>query len=736
MGIIFKEETKEFHLFNPFMSYIIHILPNGHMGQLYCGKRVSTRDSYLHLFETKNRALTAYVFEDDDTFSLQHTRQEYATYGSGDILEPAFDLRKEDGSWLAHFTYQDHRIFSGKEPLAGLPATYVEEETEATSLEIRLYDAVSQTNLYLQYTIFEDRAVLTRSARFEQIGSETVRLERALSMTLDLPEADYQWLHLDGAWGRERQVTTSPLHQGTQSIYSLKGASSSEHNPFLALSRPQADEHTGEVWGFSLVYSGNFLAQVDVTPYEQARVSLGIHPHYFTWNLREGESFQTPEVVMVYSSNGFNQMSQTYHSLYSNRLVRGQWRDRERPVLLNNWEAMTFHFDEEKILQLAEKAAAVGVELFVMDDGWFGARNHDHAGLGDWTVNRNKLPRGLTGVIESIHQMGMKFGLWIEPEMVNKDSDLYRAHPDWLFHHPRHSQSQARHQYTLNLAREDVYQNIYTQLHQLLAEHEIDYIKWDMNRYMAEVYSLVHDPQEQGELFHRYILNIYRLYEALTSEFPHILFESCSSGGARFDPGMLYYAPQTWTSDDSDAIERLKIQYGTSMVYPLSSMGCHVSAVPNQQVNRMTPLSTRAHVAYFGNFGYELDLSELTPTDIKEVKEQINFYKRHRAVFQKGQFTRLLSPFTPGYTAWQVLSEAGDEVFVGVYRDMIRVNEGSCRLYLKGLEEEADYCLNGRQTYSGSHLMHAGIPLVLDEFSAGAVDFTSNLYHLVKVEKA
>ncbi|MET3557022.1 alpha-galactosidase [Streptococcus rupicaprae] len=733
MGIIFKEAQKEFHLFNDQLSYILCVLPNGHIGNLYVGKRVSTEDSYAYLLENRNRPLTTFVFEDDATFSLQHTRQEYACYGTGDVAQPAFRIDQEDGSSLSHFVFESFRIFPGKEALDGLPATYVEEEEEATSLEISLVDRVTETRLYLLYTIYEKRSVVTRSARFEQCGPQTIRLSRAMSMNLDLPDDQYDWLHLDGAWSRERHLVKNRLHPGIQSVYSLKGASSAEHNPFIALLRPTADEHQGEVLGFSLVYSGNFLAQVDVSTYQQTRVMLGIHPERFSWELRSGESFQTPEVVMVYSDGGLNQMSQAYHALYRQRLARGVWRDKERPILLNNWEAMTFDFDEKRILTLAQQAADVGVELFVMDDGWFGQRNHDRAGLGDWTVNLEKLPNGLTGIIDKVHAMGMRFGLWIEPEMVNKDSQLYRKHPDWIFHHPKRSQSHGRHQFTLDLSREEVYQNIYGQLHGLLSEHAIDYIKWDMNRYMAEVFSTAQDRERQGEVFHRYILNLYRLYEQLTNEFPHILFESCSSGGARFDPGMLYYAPQAWTSDDTDAFERLSIQYGTSVVYPLSAMGCHISEVPNQQVHRTTPLSTRANVAYFGAFGYELDLSELSPEELEQVKEQIVFYKGARRTFQYGTFTRLLSPFDGSHTAWQVLSEDGQEGFVGVYRGLLRANEGNYRLYLKGLDAQASYRVDGEEVYSGLSLMYAGLPLSLDSFEGGVADFTSKLYRLEKL---
>lgn len=735
MPISYKETTQEFHLFNDDISYIFHVLPNGHLGNLYYGKRLNEEASYLRLREYGHRPLTSYVYEEEPAFSLQHTRQEYACYGTTDFALPAFEVEQADGSRLSHFVYQSHRILDGKSTISGLPQLHVKEAKEAQTLEVVLMDANSQTELTLSYTIFPDQPVISRHARFEQLGDQTIKLQRALSMTLDLPDKDYEWIHLDGAWGRERHLQVSPLHQGCQSIYSLKGASSSEHNPFLALKRPSADEHQGEVLGFSLIYSGNFLGQVDVTSYSQARVSLGIHPERFSWVLEKGGSFQTPEVVMVYSDQGLNGMSQAFHKVYREHLMRGFWAKQERPILLNNWEAMSFDFDEEGILNLARQAASVGVELFVMDDGWFGARNHERAGLGDWFVNLDKLPGGLTSIIKQVHGLGMKFGLWIEPEMVNKDSNLYREHPDWILHHPKHTQSHGRYQYTLDFSREEVYQNIHDQLHKLLAEHEIDYIKWDMNRYMTEVYSVAYPAERQGEIFHRYILNLYRLYDSLTTSFPHILFESCSSGGGRFDPGLLYYAPQTWTSDNTDAIERLKIQYGTSLVYPLISMGCHVSETPNQQVGRTTPLSTRGNVAFFGSFGYELDLSKCDQTELELIKEQIAFYKAHRSTFQFGTFTRLLSPFEGEDVAWQVLSPDGQQVAVGFYRRLVTANLGPIRLRLKGLEEKALYELDGTYYY-GADLMHAGISIHNEAHIVEDKDFTSTLYILNRIQDA
>ena len=460
------------------------------------------------------------------------------------------------------------------------------------------------------------------------------------------------------------------------------------HNPFIILKRPTADEFQGEAIGFSLVYSGNFLAQAEVDTFDTTRVLMGIHPSCFDWKLEPGEEFQTPEAVMVYTDRGLNALSQTYHELYRERLARGYWRDRTRPILLNNWEATYFDFTEEKLVEIARKAKETGVELFVLDDGWFGKRCHEKAGLGDWIANPDRLKNGITGLAEKIDALGMKFGLWFEPEMVNKDSDLYRAHPDWIIQTPMRHASHGRYQYVLDFSRKEVVDCIYDMMAKILSEAKVSYIKWDMNRSISECYSAALPADRQGEVYHRYILGVYDLYERLTSRFPEVLFESCSSGGGRFDPGMLYYAPQCWTSDDSDAVERIKIQYGTSYCYPVSSMGAHVSVTPNHQVNRDTPLHTRANVAYFGTFGYELDLNVLSAEEQEEVKRQIMFMKEYRSLFQFGTFYRLQSPFENNISAWMVVSKDKKDAVVGWYRVLNGINMPCTRLRLKGLNPD------------------------------------------------
>ncbi|EPB9413256.1 alpha-galactosidase [Clostridium perfringens] len=735
MPIIFHKELKEFHLYNKEISYIIHILPNGHVGNLYFGKKIDPYKTYNHLFEGIYRPLAAYVYEGDNKFSLQNTRQEYPTFGLSDFRKGAFLIKQENGSEISDFKYESHKIIEGKLKLKGLPQTYVENKEDATTLEITLLDEVIKSKLKLYFTIFEDRAVITRSASFLNLSNKSINIEKAMSFNLDLPDSNYNMIQLNGAWGRERHVHDRSIKEGTQGFYSLKGASSAEFNPFLALRRPNTDEFSGEVIGFSLVYSGNFMAEIDVDTYNQTRIMMGIHPDRFSWPLNLNEEFYTPEVVIVYSDKGLNYMSQVYHSLYRECLMRGKWKDSVRPILLNSWEALSFSIDEEKIKELATNASKLGVELFVLDDGWFGKRNNDNAGLGDWTVNKEKFPNGLNEIIEYINKLGMDFGIWIEPEMVNKESELYRSHPDWIIHDPNRKPSHTRNQYTLDFSRDEVVDHIYNQIEKLLSDYNISYVKWDMNRYITECYSKDKGANLQGTVYHKYILNVYKLYDKLTTRFPNILFESCSSGGARFDPGMLYYAPQTWTSDNTDAIERIKIQYGSSLVYPLISMGSHVSESPNQQVFRETALETRANVAYFGNLGYELDVNNLSDVEKEEIKKQIQFYKENREVFQFGKFYRIKNPYNNNISAWMVKSNDEKTIILGCYKLLNHANEGKERVKLFGLDKDGDYKFSYpyEKEFKGDELMNVGISMNDDYFCNSGNDFSSVLYLLRKI---
>lgn len=718
MGIIVHEAAGVFHLCNDRISYLMKRMANGQMGQLYFGRRICDREDFPHLLELAHRDMAPCVFPGDTTFSLEHIKQEYPVFGTGDMRYPAYEICRENGSRISSFCYRGFRVYPGKPALYGLPAVYVEKQEEASTLEIELEDPVIGGKLILLYTIFEKLPVIVRSARFENVQETPWELIRAMSISLDLPDCRYEMLDLAGASLRERYVDLHRLHPGVQSIHSMRGHSSHQFNPFLALKRENADEHTGEVMGISLVYSGNFLAQAEVDTMGTLRVMAGIHPECFCWPLRKGEQFQTPEAVLVYSDQGLNGMSQVYHKLYRTRLARGYWRDRERPILVNNWEATYMKFDEQTIYGIAKKAKELGIELFVLDDGWFGKRDDDTSSLGDWTPNPEKLPHGIRGIARSVTELGMQFGLWFEPEMVSRRSELYKVHPDWILGSSEREICMGRHQYVLDFSKDEVVEYIGDKMEDILRDSPISYVKWDMNRSISDLFSAGKGREHQGTVYHRQILGIYRLYDRLTKDFPQILFESCASGGGRFDPGILYYAPQGWLSDDTDGAERVKIQYGTSYVYPISSMGNHVSAVPNHQTFRSVPLNTRAVCAYFGAFGYEMDLKLLTEEEQEQVKEQVRFVKENRKFLHTGIFYRLRSPFEENEAAWMVVSEDRKRALVAVFRCRQPVNRGYDRLRLAGLCPEWEYTISDRDYRCfGDELMEAG--LILSDRASG-----------------
>ena len=581
----------------------------------------------------------------------------------------------------------------------------------------------------LTYTAFRNFDAITRSARFINKGDKKITILNAMSASIDFMDAGYDMLQLSGAWARERHIEKRPLAPGTQSIESRRGASSHQQNPFMALITPGCTEFTGEAYGFSLVYSGNFLATCEVDQFSTTRAAIGINPYCFSWLLEPGESFQTPEAVLVYSAEGLSGMSDTYHRLYRNNLARGVHRDAPRPVLINNWEATYFAFDEEKLLEIAMAASAIGVELFVLDDGWFGVRNEDNCSLGDWIVNADKLPGGIKGIAEKVNALGMKFGLWFEPEMISKDSDLYRAHPDWCLHVEGRRRTDSRNQLVLDMSRPEVCDYIIDSVSAVLKSSPIDYVKWDMNRSLLEVASVSLPVGRRQETFHRYVLGLYRVLETITSAFPELLFESCSGGGGRFDPGMLHYMPQTWTSDDTDAVERLKIQHGTSIVYPAVSMGAHVSAVPNHQVHRTTPLIARIHTAMAGNFGLELDLSKLTQQETDMLKTHIDLYKNEvRDVIQFGRMYRLKSPFEDGATAWQFVSPDKSRAILFFFRVLAEAQEPFRTIRLVGLDPEKTYkeAVFGAR-YKGDMLMNAGLssPIFLGDYGSALIRFVA-----------
>lgn len=701
MAIYFQEEHKLFHLKTKESSYIMQVLKSGYLVHLYWRKPLSN----FRYFHKSEQAPIANL----DVLPL-----EYAIYGTGDYRSPSVEILQENGSSTCELKYEGHVILSGKPVLEGLPASYTKTDDEAETLVITLSDISSGLKVELIYTVFKDYPVITRSAKL--INSNTgkrLTLNRALSMCVDFEGSDYELLQLSGAWCREKNIYRRKLAPGLTAIDSKRGYSSHQQNPFLALLEKSTTETAGEVYGFNLAYSGNFLGEADVDQFLDTRLQLGINPFDFKWELKPGNSFQTPEVIMVYSDKGLGKMSRIYHKFYRERLCRGLYQMEERPILINNWEATYFNFNDVKIKEIAAAGKELGMELFVLDDGWFGKRDSDNSSLGDWVVDKRKLPKGLDALVKDVTDMGIRFGLWFEPEMVSPDSDLYRAHPDWCLHVPERtpmSGPSQRNQLVLDLTRTDVQEEVIRMLSEILSLAPISYVKWDMNRSYTDMGSALLPPDRQRETSHRYILGLYHILEVITSRFQNVLFESCASGGGRFDPGMLYYMPQTWTSDDTDAIERLKIQYGTSLVYPAITMGAHISAIPNHQVGRSESLLTRGNVAMAGNFGYELDLTRFSDEEKEEVKAQVAFYKEIRRIIQFGDQYRLLSPFEGNETAWIYVKEDKTEAVAFLYSVLARPHMPYKKVRLAGLNPEFNYIFVGTDlTLSGDELMYSGL---------------------------
>jgi alpha-galactosidase len=715
MSIAFSPEYQCFHLKSRSSSYVLGIEKSRYIVSRYWGDLIREWHDAAELAAI-DRPFTPNPDPNDPLLSLDTLPQEYPAFGSTDFRSPAYQVRQENGSTLTSLEYRSHRILGGKPGLPGLPSTYVESEAEADTLEITLTDELIGLEVILSYSAFNELDAITRSVSFRNRGTRPFSLVRALSASVDLPRSDFEMLQLAGDWARERNIVRSRLSPGSQGIESRRGASSHQHNPFIALVSPGANEDSGEVFAMNLVYSGNFIAQAEVDRLGCTRLAIGINPFEFSWLLEPGESFQSPEAVMVHSSAGLGGMSSAFHDLYRSRLCRGKYRDRERPILVNNWEATYFDFDADKILALADEAKALGIELCVLDDGWFGKRDNDRSSLGDWKVDERKLPLGLADLAAGVNEKGLAFGLWFEPEMISPDSELYRAHPDWCLHVPSRSRSEGRHQLVLDMGRSDTRRYVVEAVSSILASAPIAYVKWDMNRHMTEVGSSALPPERQKESYHRYILGIYEAMDAITRAFPDVLFESCSGGGGRFDPGILAYMPQTWTSDNTDSVSRLKIQYGTSLVYPPVTMGCHVTAVPNHQVNRTTSLGFRGDVAMAGNLGYELDLGKLSDSDRMEVARQVAFYKEIRKLVQFGDFFRILSPFEGDDTAWSFVAKDKSEAWAIYYRPFAEPNPPLPLLRFKGLDPEAAYSLQGKdKAYGGDELMRAGIRVSLDQ---------------------
>ncbi len=703
MPVEFNPSARTWTLSGGNTSYVLHRDEEDRLLNLYWGQRIPA--DALRFDPADYRSFAAF------DLPVSVLPLELPVCGSGWYGTPAVGIRDEHGDEVVSLQVRSAESFPGKPALSGLPATYTEKDEEAESLAVLLTDAVSGLKVSALYTVFAESGVVTRSLTLENGGSAPLTITSLLSASVPLWCGNLDAVHLNGAWARERHVLRTPAGPGDFRISSARGASGHEENPFLALCERNADEFSGSVWAASLVYSGSFQAFCHTDVFGHSRLSVGMNPEVFSWYLAPGEKLTSPEAVLVYSNNGFNGMSQKYHALYRDRLARGFWRDRSRPVLLNSWESAYFDFDENRLLEIAGKAADLGAELFVVDDGWFGRRTSDNSSLGDWVENPERFPSGLSVLSEKIHAMGLQFGLWFEPEMVSPDSVLYRSHPDWCLHVQDRPRTQARQQLILDLSRPEVQQFIISAVSSVLSSAGVDYVKWDMNRNMTEAFSAVLPPERKKETQHRYMLGLYHVLESVISAFPHILFESCSGGGGRFDPGMLYYMPQTWTSDDTDAVERLKPQYGTSFVYPVASMGAHVSAVPNHQTGRTVPLKMRGDVALGGNFGFELDPGKLQPEEFEEAKQMVVRVKSLRDLTRQGTFWRLLSPFDGQVTAWAFVSEDWKDILLCAYSVLSVPNSAPVRVRLRGLNPEFHYKAEDGRLYSGAALMYQGITL-------------------------
>lgn len=741
MSIHVNEEHKLFHLQTAKTSYIFKILENGNAGQLYYGPQIPVKKDYPNLASREERDCTNTLTVDQSDFQLELIKQEYAGLGKGDYRYPAYQITYPNGSRTSEFEYTGYEVADGKERLKNMPSSFDDQGDDSQTLTVTFKDELANLVLQLHYTVFEKEDVIVRSATFINRGQEAVTLDRALSLQLDLPDHDYDMLQFSGSWARERHLIRTPLRSGIQSIGSLRVASSHQQNPFFALARPHTDNHQGAAFGFNFIYSGNFIDSVEVDQFDTTRVLVGINPDDFGWNLANGESFQTPEAVMTYTSDGLNRMSQQLGAFYQDHLINQHFAHQDRPILINNWEATFMDFNEAKLMKIVEQADKLGIEMFVLDDGWFGHRDDDKSSLGDWFVDQKKFSNGISGFADRVHDQGMKFGLWFEPEMISVDSKLYEKHPDWMIATPGRQGTPARNQYVLDMTRQEVVDYLFEHMSAIIKQTKLDYIKWDMNRNITEMYGAKLPADQQLEFPHRYILGVYQLYARLTEAFPKVLFESCASGGGRFDLGMMYYAPQAWCSDDTDAVERIKIQDGTSYGYTQNMWGAHVSAVPNDQVGRLTSLDTRAAVAYFGDFGYELDITKMAADELTTIKKQVAFYKQYRHLFQFGKFYRLDNPDTnnDNVYGWQVVNEDRSEAILARFQILNGANPAYIRVYFAGLDPEVTYTVNdGQERFSGAELMNAGyfVPRIMDRTKSekDPSDFSSRLFIAKKVK--
>ena len=701
---IFNLETKN-------TLYQMKVDRFGVLNHLWYGEKTDCCMDYLLDYPDAGFSGNIYEAENERTYSLNTLPQEYSTSGVGDFRISAISVTHEDGSNALDLRVREYQIKKGKYEIPGLPAVYAKED-EAETLEITLKDTATEAEVILKYGVFEKEDVITRSVVVKNSGKTPIVINKVHSMCLDIPYGDWEWMHFYGRHTMERQAERVPVLHGISESSSGRGTSSHHQNPAVLLCEKDCTETNGHCIGAALMYSGGFQAQVEKDQLEQIRLVMGIHPDTFEWILEAGEAFYTPEVILSCSTTGFAKLSQNFHHIIRNHVCRGTYQLSSRPVLINNWEATYFDFNEEKILNIARQASKLGIDMMVLDDGWFGKRDDDCSGLGDWFVNEKKLNGGLKALVEKINAMGMKFGLWFEPEMVSEDSDLYRNHPDWAIQIPGRKPMRSRYQLVLDMSNPEVVDYLYGVMSAILRENHIEYVKWDMNRSISDWYTATLSRGRQMEMPHRYVLGLYELLEKLTSEFPDVLFEGCSGGGGRFDAGMMYYCPQIWCSDDTDAHERTFIQYGTSFFYPTSTVGSHVSAVPNHQTGRITSIETRGVVAMAGSFGYELDLNQLSEEEKAVVAKQVTHYKEYQSLIYNGDYYRLANPFEDGMSAWSWISEDKKTILVQGVLFRAKPNVLRKTLRLMGLEAKKNYKIAGtEEVYTGVALMSGGVLL-------------------------
>ena len=725
MSIHFDSQRKTFTLTTEQSQYQMQIGPVGHLVHLYYGTVAEDCFDYLQLERDCGFSPNPYDYQDGRGWSLDTKAQEYSSTHNGDFRVSALNVESENGIWGTDLRYVSHEIREGKYTLAGMPSAFDRTE-QVQTLSICLRDAATGLEAELLYSVFAQENVITRAVRLKNTGKASVRVHKAASACLDLPFGDWQMIHFHGRHTMERAMERRNLMNGIQTISSTRGTSSHQHNPFLILCDHAATEDYGDCYGMMLVYSGNHKMEVELDQASSVRAVMGIQDEGFCWTLASGETFDTPEVLLTYTAKGLTDLSHTYHRFIQHNICRSRFALERRPVLLNSWEAAYMDISEEKLLAIAAGAKELGVELLVIDDGWFGQRDDDFRSLGDWFPNKRKLPQGLKPLLEKIRAMGLKTGLWVEPEMISENSDLYRAHPDWALTVPGRKPTMGRCQLVLDMSRQDVVDWLYDVLSGLLRENPIDYVKWDMNRHLTDVYSHALAGEKQGEVGHRYVLGYYDLMDRLTRTFPDVLFEGCSGGGGRFDAATLAYTPQIWCSDNTDPIARLTIQHGTSFGYPITAVGSHVSASPNHQTGRSTPIGTRATVAMAGTFGYELDPAMLTEAEKETIRAQIRRYQEVQDIIREGDYFRLTGgEERASATAWELVSPDQTEALVSFVLVNPTGNPKPNHIRLKGLKPDARYQVAWAEfygskavlphdvgrTFSGAALMHGGYTL-------------------------